>query len=234
MAEACAASPDAGFRVHSAVRPVRRAPSPTSSCRPAGWPPACASAASGPATSVAMQLPNWMEAAATFWASALPRRGRRADRALLRPQGTRPHPRDRQAEGVHHDRGVRPDDVPAGPVRGRADRRRWSARRRAASTTCSPTSRWSARSPPIPAAPGADRLHLGHHPRSEGRRPQPPDAGLRDPPAAGELPARPRQAAHRHAGRSLHRHARRVPDPRARGRADRPCRRLGSRARCSR
>ncbi len=76
--------------------------------------------------------------------------------------------------------------------------------------------------------PGADRLHLGHHPRPEGRHPQPPDAELRDPAAAGELPARPRQAADGHAGRALHRHARRVPHPGARRRADRPRRRVGS------
>ena len=78
-----------------------------------------------------------------------------------------------------------------------------------------------------PAEPGADRVHLGHHQRSEGRHPQPSDAGLRDPPAAGELPARPRQAADGDTGRALHRHARRVPDPRAGGRADRSVRRVG-------
>ena len=103
-----------------------------------------------------------------------------------------------------------------------------------ASTICSPTNPWPARSHTDPADPGADRVHVRHDPRSEGRHPQPSDAGLRDPSAAAELPAGPRQAAHRHAGRPLHRHDRRVPDPGARGRADRPVRCLGSRARCSR
>ena len=74
----------------------------------------------------------------------------------------------------------------------------------------------------------ADRLHLGHHEQPQGRHPQPSDAGLRDAPAARELPARPRQAADRHSGRPLHRDARRVPHPGARRRADRSVRRVGS------
>ena len=45
---------------------------------------ACGPAVSAPATPVAFQLPNWVEAAATFYAVVLPRRDRRADRALLR------------------------------------------------------------------------------------------------------------------------------------------------------
>ena len=53
----------------------------------------------------------------------VPRRGGGADRALLRPQGTRPHHRDGRPTRLHHRRGVRADDVPAGPVRGRPDRR---------------------------------------------------------------------------------------------------------------
>ena len=79
-----------------------------------------------------------------------------------------------------------------------------------------------------PRRPGVDRLHLGHHQQSQGRHPQPSDARLRDAPAAGELPARPRPPAHRHPGRSLHRHARRLPDSGARRRAHRSVRRVGS------
>ena len=46
----------------------------------------------GPGDPVAFQLPNWMEAAATFYADRLPRRDRRADRALLRSEGGVVHP----------------------------------------------------------------------------------------------------------------------------------------------
>ena len=105
---------------------------------------------------------------------------------------------------------------------GRREQLRRAARRRAAGGH--PRDR--------PGRTRADRLHVRHHPRPQGRGAQPPDARLRDPPAAGELSARPRQAAHRHPGRALHRHGRRVPHSRHRGRPDRPGRRLRSRPRC--
>jgi acyl-CoA synthetase len=70
LARGLAASPRAGFHVHSAVRPfagtfadvevvARRM---AAGLRKRGV---------GPGDVVAMQLPNWMEAAATFWAAAL-------------------------------------------------------------------------------------------------------------------------------------------------------------------
>ena len=70
LARGLAASPDAGFCVHSAVRPytgtfhdvehvARRL---AAGLRKRGV---------GPGDVVALQLPNWMEAAAAFWASAL-------------------------------------------------------------------------------------------------------------------------------------------------------------------
>ena len=70
VARGLAASPDAGFCVHSAVRPytgtfrdvelvARRL---AAGLRKRGV---------GPGDVIALQLPNWMEAAATFWASAL-------------------------------------------------------------------------------------------------------------------------------------------------------------------
>jgi acyl-CoA synthetase len=70
LARSLAASPQAGFYVHSAVRPyvgtfadvelvARRL---AAGLRRRGV---------GPGDVVALQLPNWMEAAATFWASAL-------------------------------------------------------------------------------------------------------------------------------------------------------------------
>ena len=70
VARGLAASPDAGFCVHSAVRPytgtfrdvelvARRL---AAGLRKRGV---------GPGDVIALQLPNWMEAAAAFWASAL-------------------------------------------------------------------------------------------------------------------------------------------------------------------
>ena len=127
-----------------------RAPSPTSSWWRAGWPRACADAASGRVMSVALQLPNWMEAAAVFWASAFlgavvvpivhfyGRKELSHIMSTARPQG------------VHHRRGVRADDSSS---RTCARTCRSSVWWDATSTTCSPTSRWSGRSPPTPASP---------------------------------------------------------------------------------
>lgn len=70
LAGGLAAAPDAQFCVHSAVRPYRgtfaevelTARRLAAGLRARGV---------GPGDVIAMQLPNWMEAAATFWASAL-------------------------------------------------------------------------------------------------------------------------------------------------------------------
>jgi acyl-CoA synthetase (AMP-forming)/AMP-acid ligase II len=69
LAEGLAASPDAGFHAHSEIRPyagtfadVER----TARRLAAGL----AERGVGPGDVVALQLPNWMEAAAAFWASA--------------------------------------------------------------------------------------------------------------------------------------------------------------------
>lgn len=69
LADGLAASPDAGFHVHSAVRPYagtfgaveRTARRLAAGLRDRGV---------GPGDVIALQLPNWMEAAAAFWASA--------------------------------------------------------------------------------------------------------------------------------------------------------------------
>lgn len=149
-----------------------------------------------------------------------------ADRALLRAQGGIAHPRDRQAEGVPHHQELRPDGVSPRAVRGGADRR---ARRRS-ELRSTPRRRADDRyRRHRPRRAGADRLHLGYHPRPEGRHPQSPDAGLRDATTAGELPAGPRQAADRHTRRPLHRHDRRAPDPGDRGGPDRSGRRVRAR-----
>ncbi len=70
LARGLAAAPDAEFRVHSAVRPYTGtfAEVEHTARRLAGG---LAARGVGPGDVVAMQLPNWMEAAATFWASAL-------------------------------------------------------------------------------------------------------------------------------------------------------------------
>ena len=70
LARGLAAAPDAEFRVHSEVRPYtgtyadveRTARRLAAGLRERGV---------GPGDVVAMQLPNWMEAAASFWAAAL-------------------------------------------------------------------------------------------------------------------------------------------------------------------
>lgn len=69
LAEGLAASPDTGFYVHSAVRPFTGTfgeVEVTARRLAAGL----ADRGVGPGDVVAMQLPNWMEAAAAFWASA--------------------------------------------------------------------------------------------------------------------------------------------------------------------
>ncbi len=233
-----------------AARAGRPAPMPASACtRRCGRSPAPSATSSsmarrlaaglrargvGPGDVVAFQLPNWMEAAATFWASAFLGAvivpivhfyGRRNSATSSPPPSRRCSSPPRSSGACSSSptcaRTSRSSDwsAPTG-ARARSTLRR-SARRRADGAA------------PLadrPGAPGADRLHLGHHQQPEGRRAQPSDARLRDASAAGELPARPRPPAHRHPGRALHRHARRVPDPGARRRADRPVRRVGSRA----
>ena len=122
------ANPDAAFHVHSAVRPFAgtfrdvelQARRLAAGLRSRGV---------GPGDVVAIQLPNWVEAAVAFWASAFLGAvivpivhfyGRKELGHILSTVA---------AEGVHHRRGVRADEVPARPVRGRADRRLWWARR---------------------------------------------------------------------------------------------------------
>lgn len=70
LARGLAAAPSAEFRVHSEVRPYSGTFAEvehTARRLAAGL----AARGVGPGDVVAMQLPNWMEAAATFWASAL-------------------------------------------------------------------------------------------------------------------------------------------------------------------
>ena len=123
-----------------------------------------------PGDVVALQLPNWIEAAATFWATALLGAvvvpivhfyGRKELGYILAAAG----PKVFITAEKFGRMGYHPDlcaDVPIVCA--------WTA----TSTTCWLRNRWRAPSTPIrPARP--DRLHLGDHPRSKGCRAQPPD-----------------------------------------------------------
>ena len=85
LSTALEASPDSSFRVYSSDAAVRghvqrrRA----SSAAVGGG---TSSAGGRPGDVVAFQLPNWMEAAATFWAVGPARRRRGSGRPLLRPK----------------------------------------------------------------------------------------------------------------------------------------------------
>ena len=138
---------------------------------------------------VAFQLPNWVEAAATFYGGEPPRRGAGADRALLRREGGRLHPRGTlEREGVRHRRPFGHRDYLADLATLRAPSCRiskWSsssastagrapvsfddARRRRRRSRSRRASTHRAR---------ARRLHVGHHAGPEGRRALAPHASL--------------------------------------------------------
>ena len=184
----------------------------------------------GPGDVVALQLPNWMEAAAAFWASAFLGAvvvpivhfyGRKELGHILD---------DGQAARLRHRRAVRPDGVPARPVRGRADRRCrrwWDGRDFDDLLADEPMAGTVAADPPGPAliafTSGTTRDPKGviHSHQTLGFETRqllanyPPDRGR-------QLTAHP--------GRALHRHAGRVPDPGTGGRADRPLPTSGIRA----
>ena len=179
----------------------------------------------GPGDVVALQLPNWMEAAASFWASAFLGAvvvpivhfyGRKELSHILATARPKVFITAEEFGRMKFQPDLC-DDIPIVGLVGDAT----------IFEELLDDEPMAGEIHTDPGGPGTDRLHLGHHPRPQGRRPQPPDPRLRDPPAAGELSARPWPSAHRHAGRSLHRHDRRIPDPGARGRADRSVRRVG-------
>ena len=198
LARGLQAAPDATFRVHSDVRPwagtfadvelvARRL---AAGLRERGV---------GPGDVVALQLPNWMEAAAAFWASAFLGAvivpivhfyGRKELTHILgtaKPRvfitaeefGRMEYQPDLCADVADRRRGRRRDfdDLLADEPHGRHPRRR-------------------------PGRPGPDRLHLRHHQRPEGRRPQPSDAWASRPascwrttrPTAAASSPRPRSA----------------------------------------
>ena len=83
---------DVAFRIHSETRPWSGTFGDVRDMARAVSPAACAERGIGAGDSVAFQLPNCVEAAVVFYAAAIPRRGGRADRALLRAEGGRLHP----------------------------------------------------------------------------------------------------------------------------------------------
>ena len=140
LARGLAAAPDTEFRVHSDVRPytgtfgeveliARRLAAGLRAARGAAGRrdrPAAAELDGGRGVVLGVGVAG---------------RGGRADRALLRPQGTDAHPRRRQAEGVHHRRAVRADGLRTRRVAQRCRSSAWSVGD-ATSTSCSPTNRW--------------------------------------------------------------------------------------------
>ena len=158
----------------------------------------------------------------------VPRRGRRADRALLRPEGGRLHPAQDAGEGAGHRRPLRPPGLPREP-RAHARRRcpisngsRSSATRRGSATTSrsptsSPTSRSSSSADGRPALARARRVHVGHDRRTRRvsctRTARSPPRSISSSGDAGRTAAGP-AIDHRRAGRSRHRHARRAADRR--------------------
>ena len=61
----------------------------------------------GPGDLVAFQLPNWVEAAVTFYACSIAGRDDRAHRALLRAEGSRLHPPPERGARPRHRLGLR-------------------------------------------------------------------------------------------------------------------------------
>ena len=139
---------------------------------------------------VAFQMPNCFEAGDHLLRRGDARRGARADRPLLRPQGGRPHPARVRGQGVPHRRPLRPPRL----------RRPTSRAASEAPTTSSSWRSWATTAPrarsrfddlvarrrrlhagvPRPRRARGRRLHVGHHVGPEGRDPHAPHAQRRD------------------------------------------------------
>ncbi len=192
----------------------------------------------GPGDVVAFQLPNWVEAAITFYACAMLGvtlvpivhfYGPKEVGFILRQSGARALvivARDRPARlpGRAGDHARRADEP--GARRG-GGRHRRTRRATSASTSCaarSPIERAGARGP---GRRGGHRLHVGHHGGPQGGRAHAPHPGLRGP-AAVRPPGRARPARPGgRAGRPRHRDAGRTALPARRRAAHLHDRRLG-------
>ena len=239
LARGLRASPDAGFHVHSSVRPYagtfgeveRDARRLAAGLRSRGV---------GPGDVVAIQLPNWREAAVAFWASSFLGAvivpivhfyGRKELAHILATARPRVFITASEFGRMRY----QPDLCADIPIVGLVGESGELLAARAIEHRFDDLLADEPMDGTIagrPGCPGADRLHLGHHAGPQGRDPQPSDPGLRDAPAARELPARPGTPADRDARGALHRHDRRVPDPGPGRRTDRSGRRLRSRPRC--
>ena len=159
-----------------------------------------------------------------------------ADRALLRAQGGRlhpaPEPRPRLRHRVAHQPARLPGragDDPRRPERSRGRDRGGGHRRPEPPPLRRPALGRSDRGTGARRSrhAGADRLHLGHHRRPQGRRAHPSDVGLRGAPARRQ-PGQPRPAGTRRCARGpRHRHARRSAVPARRRQAHLHDRRVG-------
>ena len=227
LTAALKARPDAGFRVHSdrpsLHRHIRR-------CRARG-------AAAGGRSAVArggagrrrrVPVAELDGGSGDVLGVGAARRRRRSDRALLRPEGSRLHPDGRPTQGVHHHRAVRPDDA---TIRISAPTCRSSAWSVAISTTCWPTNPCRAPSTPTRQAPALIAFTSGTTRDPKGVVHSHQTLGCEIRQLNAGHPEHPAGTGDGAAGRALHRHARRVAVPGARGRADPPVRRVGSRSR---
>ena len=184
-----------GAPVHGPLRPACRtaARSATSTRWRAGSRPACAREASARRRG-RVPAPELAGGGGDLLRDRVPRRGRRADRALLRAEGGRLHPAHDAREGARHRRPLRRTrtssptstrmrdtlpDLEWVAVVGDDGRRRRRPRVRPIS---SPTSR-STRSPPVdPRAPALVAYTSGTTTDPEGRRALAPHDRRRDPP----------------------------------------------------
>ena len=219
LGDGFAEAPDQVVSFRSDVRPWRGtyADASTSARRVAGG---LQAAGVRPGDPVAFQVPNWLEAAATFYAiaflGAVPVPivhfyGAKELGFILRQSGARVLV---IADKFGH------LDFLGEPRRGPSGRDPRSRRSSSSATTCRATRRRSPRCstrsrstvpvPTDPSAPGARRVHVGDDRGPEGRRPLAPHDRLRDQ-AARRPRTRTRAAdARRRTGRSRHRDARRV------------------------
>ena len=202
---------------------LARAPSPTSTSGPGGWPDGCRGAASVRATwSSSRCRTGWRPARRSgpppTWApSVVPIvhfYGAKEVEYILRttePEVIVTPDRFGYSDFLATYAGLLGDDPAATVAGGRRHARRRPARR-APSPSTSPRRRAAGR----PAAGGPRRavdrrVHVGHDARPEGRHPLAPHDRVRDPPARPHVPRGRAAADHRRARRPLHRDGERVP-----------------------